>query len=122
MMAIRTAAKKERQLVARRKIAERGHVYFLRASNTVKIGFSTNLRSRLKSIRTGCPDEAKIVKIVRGGMKVEKSFHDRFAEYRTKGEWFELRGRLAKYLEMCLAPVDLPERADEILDKGEGYF
>lgn len=89
-----------------------GYVYFLRAANTVKIGFSINPRERLRSIQTGCPEDARIVKIVEGSMKTEKLFHERFAEYRLGGEWFDLRGRLAKYLEACLVPIDLPERVN----------
>ena len=86
-----------------------GHVYFLRANNTVKIGFSTNLSERLRNIRTGCPEKVRLVKVVAGTMKTERMYHDRYAEYRLDGEWFDLRGRLAKYLEMCVKPIAIPE-------------
>lgn len=88
--------------------AEHGHVYFMKAGNAVKIGRSTNLRSRFKSLQTGSADAARIVKILPGGKRREKEFHKRFAEYRLRGEWFDLRGTLAKYLEMCVHAIELP--------------
>ena len=81
----------------------------MKAGNAVKIGRSTNLRSRFKSLQTGSADAARIVKIIPGGQRREKEFHKRFAEYRIRGEWFDLRGALAKYLEMCVHAIDLPE-------------
>lgn len=111
-MATFAEREKERRRSERPKSARpkpTGHVYFLRAGNTVKIGFSTNLSERLRNIRTGCPEKVRLVKVVAGTMKTERMYHDRYAEYRLDGEWFDLRGRLAKYLEMCVKPIAIPE-------------
>ncbi|TPM53286.1 GIY-YIG nuclease family protein [Mesorhizobium sp. B2-2-4] len=89
--------------------AEHGHIYFMKAGNAVKIGRSANLRSRFKSLQTGSAEEARIVKVLPGGKRREKEFHKRFSEYRLRGEWFDLRGALAKYLEMCIHAIELPE-------------
>lgn len=86
----------------------KGYVYFFRAGNTVKIGFSNSLYERNRSLQTACPEKAFMAHVVKGSMSLERSFHKRFAEYRLKGEWFELRGRLAKYLERHIRPVELP--------------
>lgn len=94
-------------------VSRDGYVYFLRAGNTVKIGFSTNLRGRLEKLRNGNSYPVFICKFVKGSRKTEASFHKRFAEYRLRGEWFDLRGSLAKYLERNFRPVELPERAPE---------
>jgi hypothetical protein len=88
---------------------KQGYVYFLRAGNTVKIGFSTNLRQRQEKLRNGNSFPVFICKYVKGCRSVERSFHKRFAEYRLRGEWFDLRGSLAKYLERHFRPVDLPD-------------
>jgi hypothetical protein len=85
-----------------------GYVYFLRAGNTVKIGFSKNLQGRLEKLRNGNSFPVFICKFVNGDRKTERSFHKRFAEYRLRGEWFDLRGSLAKYLEMHFRPIGLP--------------
>ena len=91
------------------KVIGHGHVYFLRAGNVVKIGHSTNLRSRFKSLKTGIAEDARVVKALPGGRNREREFHKRFAEYRLRGEWFDLRGALARYLEMCIHAIELPE-------------
>ena len=85
-----------------------GYVYFLRGPNEVKIGFSRNLPARLEKLRTGNAFPVFICKIISGDRETERHFHKRFAEYRLKGEWFDLRGKLAKYLERDIRPVDLP--------------
>jgi hypothetical protein len=75
---------------------------------TVKIGFSKNLQGRLEKLRNGNSFPVFICKFVNGDRKTERSFHKRFAEYRLRGEWFDLRGSLAKYLEMHFRPIGLP--------------
>lgn len=90
-----------------------GHVYFLKAGNSVKIGFSTNVKGRLRTIQTGCPSTAIIVKVVKGTVKTEAAFHKRFSEYRQIGEWFDLRGRLARYLDRCVFAIELPDPTPE---------
>lgn len=92
---------------------KQGYVYFLRAGSTVKIGFSRNLRGRLDKLRNGNSFPVFICKFVKGDRRTEKSFHTRFAEYRVRGEWFDLRGSLAKYLEMHIGPVELPNPIDD---------
>jgi hypothetical protein len=89
--------------------ARKGYVYFFRAGNTVKIGFTTNPRERASKLQTTCPDKAFMAKFVKGTPRTEKAFHDKFAEYRIRGEWFDLRGRLARYIERHFRPVDFPE-------------
>lgn len=88
---------------------KQGYVYFAKSGDAVKIGFSTNPKDRLHSIQTGCAAPAKMVKLIRGTHSTERQFHRRFAEYNLKGEWFDLRGRLAKYLENFTKPVEWPE-------------
>ena len=85
-----------------------GYVYFFRAGNTVKIGFSTNLVQRSRQLQTACSERAFMAKFVKGTAFTERHFHERFAEYRINGEWFDLRGRLAKYLERHFRPIDFP--------------
>ncbi len=89
-----------------------GYVYFFKAGNHVKIGFSINPKDRMHSIQTGSPVRGIMVKFVPGTARTEQSFHKRFAEYRLKGEWFDLRGTLTKYLEHCVRPVPFPQPAE----------
>lgn len=84
-----------------------GYVYFLRGANEVKIGWSRNLSQRLEKLRNGNAFPVFICKVLPGTRATERRFHKRFAEYRIRGEWFDLRGSLAKYLERHIRP--LPE-------------
>lgn len=112
--AVAAEARRQQKARALKEAQDRGHVYFLRGQNRVKIGHSSDVRKRFETLRTACPEPVRIVKVLKGGVRVERRMHERFAEYRVKGEWFELRGRLAKYLERCLHHIDLPEREPEV--------
>jgi hypothetical protein len=60
-----------------------GVVYFVRFQNLVKIGFTTNLPSRMVAI----PHE-EVLGTVAGTLADEKRCHAAFAHLRVKGEWF----------------------------------
>lgn len=62
-----------------------GLVYFIRFSDRVKIGFTTDLAARLNDLPY---DEVLVT--VPGTMHDEKALHRRFAEHRVHREWFIL--------------------------------
>src|SRR5262245_44590203 len=101
------------QIVERTAESNRGYVYILKSGNAVKIGFTRNPKNRKKAILTGCSEPGFICKVVLGGRATERHFHERFSKYRLRGEWFDLRGRLAKYLERCVRAVEMPEPKPE---------
>ncbi|MEU2851768.1 GIY-YIG nuclease family protein [Streptomyces syringium] len=71
-------------------------VYFIRNGNRVKIGTTTDLRRR---IRTLALRSEHVVLIERGGRELEREFHERFAKYRDgKTEWFRDVGTLNAYI------------------------
>lgn len=60
-----------------------------------KIGYSSRLRHRLTELRVGCPGSPYLLGFIRytcrkEAQKAEDLFHQWFAEFRTRGEWFEL--------------------------------
>jgi hypothetical protein len=65
------------------------------ANSLLKIGYADNLKQRISGMRTGSPVELKLqhfiyfVDCMIAGM-VEKDAHDELAEYRRRGEWFEI--------------------------------
>jgi hypothetical protein len=65
-------------------------VYFVGAAEEgpVKIGFTCELPSRLRSLQNSCPIPIKLLAAVQGGRDVEKAYHARFAADRLHGEWF----------------------------------
>ncbi len=58
----------------------------------VKIGTTSNIRSRSSGIATGCPYDCwKVYGFWMPyfqGEELERILHDRFAEFRMRGEWF----------------------------------
>lgn len=73
-------------------------VYFLRAGDFVKIGYTTDLASRLKRLQTGSPHELRLLVLLPGTKYDEATFHRRFGSLRAHGEWFKLDGALLDFL------------------------
>lgn len=68
----------------------KGYVYFVQgmSGGAIKIGYSTDPESRLRALQTSYPDTLKILCLIPGNERKEKSYHDRFYKYRLNGEWF----------------------------------
>lgn len=67
-----------------------GFVYFLKAGDAVKIGFSANPFGRAAAIKTGMNRKIEAIAAVRGTLASEQLMHKRLAAYRRAGEWFTL--------------------------------
>ena len=65
----------------------------------VKIGITTNLDSRLRQIKTSCPEEVKAVAVYRM-MDIEKAIQWLLRDIRMNGEWFlpEAKQRIREIL------------------------
>jgi Meiotically up-regulated gene 113 len=59
-------------------------VYYILFGNRIKIGISSNLRSRLDSLPRG----VRVLATEPGGRDVERERHEQFADCRVGGEWF----------------------------------
>jgi hypothetical protein len=78
----------------------RSGLYVVQFMGFVKIGFSDKLLQRLAGIQDSLPLRIKIHRIIDGATrKRERSLHQRFRQYRTRGEWFRYEGRLAAWIE-----------------------
>lgn len=73
-------------------------VYFIGTADTVKIGVTTSLSHRLRTIQLSSPVHVELLAQVRGGLATEQGFHAEFAPDRLHGEWFrrspEINARL----------------------------
>jgi hypothetical protein len=69
-------------------------VYFIAATrlNAVKVGVTNNLRKRLTSLQTGCPEELTLLASLPGNERHEKYVKDALMTHRIRGEWFRLNG------------------------------
>ena len=81
------------------------HLYFFHnpINNSVKIGRSSNVDERLKTIRyqSGVP-EIELSLCYHNNGRLEPDLHRLFIKYRTIGEWFSLDGTLKLYYEYLL--------------------
>jgi hypothetical protein len=73
-------------------------VYYMRMGNRCKIGYTTNLRSRVATIN---PEE--LLGWEPGSRKLEQERHKQFADLRTHGEWFRYEGPLVEHVEQLRA-------------------
>ena len=71
---------------------EHGNVYFAQLGSLIKIGYSTDVRSRCANLN------AKLLVAMRGTRADEAKMHRRFHQYRTRGEWFEAGPELVDYI------------------------
>lgn len=55
----------------------------------VKIGYSTSVDDRLKTIQAHSPLRVRVLATRDGGEDRETAYHAQFAEHRLHGEWFE---------------------------------
>ena len=67
----------------------------------IKIGFTNNLKTRLRTIQTGNPERIKIhysieFKTEKDMRAAEKKIHRTLAHKRKKGEWFDILPEDAK--------------------------
>jgi hypothetical protein len=61
-------------------------VYFVRCGSLIKIGEAKSLRSHLSQLQTDDPCEIWLIGIIPEGD--EKEIHNRFRQFRFRGEWF----------------------------------
>jgi hypothetical protein len=68
-----------------------GFVYFIQGETggPIKIGYSDDVKKRLKGLQTGHPDNLKILFAFPGNIDDEKSMHSKFEKHRLRGEWFK---------------------------------
>ena len=87
------------RLTQRRSRGVRGHVYFIRVGDFIKIGWSTRPMDRLRQLQTSHPDELEIMGTIKGERSLEGKIHKRFSKSRVRGEWFEEDGPLLDYID-----------------------
>ncbi len=87
---IRKTDVEKEEIILPKKSNYKGYVYFVQgmSGGAIKIGYSLDPESRLKTLQTSYPDTLKILCLIPGDEKREKSFHDRFYKHRLNGEWF----------------------------------
>lgn len=98
---------REREEDERRRTL-RCFVYLIGASSTgrYKIGYTTNIKSRLRGLRVSCPVDLELVChkecFYPEAVDLEKKLHDYLRAHNTHGEWFALTDDALKYVREVL--------------------
>lgn len=85
----------------RQKYPDGPVVYFVCIGDCLKIGFSTNMKSRMKTFRTSSAD-TQILLTIPGGRELERRLHILLQEQRIERELYHLEGRVADFLDRHL--------------------
>lgn len=73
-------------------------IYLIACHDFVKIGIASDVKSRLAALALCNPYPLSVVAACPGGLADEKSLHEKFKAYRTRGEWFKVEGELASFM------------------------
>jgi len=88
----------------------RGYVYFIYREgdpSKVKIGFSSNVKQRIKDLNIGVDERLVPLLFLSASSSAERTLQNEFEEYKTNTnststEWFYYRGRLKEFVNRCL--------------------
>lgn len=78
-------------------------VYFIQrvdGTGPIKIGVADDVPRRLGGIQTSHPEPLHVLAVMRGGVSMERSLHERFASLRMQGEWFRPEPDLLAFIEV----------------------
>jgi hypothetical protein len=68
--------------------ADEPSVYFVKIGKHIKIGFTTNIKERLKSFRGASAEPISLLHIVPGSYALESELHRLFATTKIRNEFF----------------------------------
>jgi len=78
-----------------------GRVYFVEcpARGLIKIGFTADIRNRMRTLRTSATDAIRLIGSIEGTRRDEMALHARFMRRRKFGEWFEDCPEIRAYIQ-----------------------
>lgn len=85
--------------VRRKAALKRSKIYFIQCGQCIKIGVSSDWKSRISSLNTGSASPLKLLALVPRKRKQEQELHRQFAHLRIRHEWFRAADELLKYIE-----------------------
>jgi len=74
-------------------------IYFIACGDDlIKIGHTTNLRSRLRSLRTATPKDLSVLLVIPGTRDDEQELHRTFETHRAGREWFSRCDAITEFI------------------------
>jgi hypothetical protein len=87
-----------------------GYTYIVisNASQHIKIGHSTNLKSRMQSLKTMTPEGIKLIGLFSATRISEEYLHRKFDEFRIspRTEWFNYNNEIVEYIKKTMNDTD----------------
>ena len=91
LIELKEKAPKPKPRKADLRVAE-GFVYFVRRGDLVKIGYSSDVRTRVRNLESMGGGGFDEVVVTPGDRAKEAGYHRQFKELRSTGEWFRCEG------------------------------
>lgn len=92
-------------LIKQLQIDNSPFVYLIRAGCRYKIGYSTNIETRIRTFNTANSVPCQIIAIAPGDSRLEKQLHKDFSKYRIHGEWFLATDQILNRFEQLINSV-----------------
>lgn len=95
-------------------------IYFVRAwTEEIKIGSAIDLVKRISMLQTGHPQHFDLAALLFGPRQLERNLHEKFDEFRLRGEWFWPAEELKQFMREECINVDAPFREFAAVVRGE---
>lgn len=109
-----TGSESDTPLTQRRSPPVRGYVYFLRAGDAIKIGFSIEPNQRKSGLQVGNPVELETLATVSVNKITEREAKDKFNHLKIRGEWFRAEPELLEFIAGFTRRRPAPQAPDDV--------
>ena len=73
-------------------------VYFIYDNSNIKIGFTKNIKKRMKELQTSNSNKLMLLGYINGDINKEQFLHNQFKNYQILNEWFKPDQALIDYI------------------------
>ena len=86
-------------------------IYFIQgvSGGSIKIGYSKDIESRIKSLQFHSPVQLTVVGWMEGSVELERQLHKVFSSHRLWGEWFSPDESILDYIRCNCEKLPVPE-------------
>jgi hypothetical protein len=94
-----------------------GYIYFIQCNNNkyIKIGYTTNLKTRIQVIQSNNPEKINVLNVINGTERMERKIHRELNKYNIRGEWFLPDDEVIKAMNNYVATYNIDKKLIEKL-------
>ena len=91
-------------------------IYFIQSLDKIKVGYTTDIEQRKKSLTIGNPHGLVVIGTIKGTKEHESKIHRKLKDHHVSGEWFNDNSNVRKYIEDILnKKVDIKYKTKHIM-------